>query len=95
MEDWAAAFAMCEDDGYEIAIELVLEIFLDLTAKGARSWFHSLLETGSDLTAPEVMGRGQKRRIEALSGQGSFGSDTPSQPLGHLLLVCIIEKLYM
>jgi hypothetical protein len=47
LEDWAAAFAVCEDGGYEIAVELVLEVFESLWRFGTSSWFYTLPVVGS------------------------------------------------
>ena len=59
--DWAAAFALCENGGYEIAVELVVEVFSDLWRSGSTSWFHPLLQVGSS----NHLG-GQKRTFDAV-----------------------------
>ena len=41
---WADAFADNEDGGFEVVVELVLDVFVDLSRRGRKGYFHSLVD---------------------------------------------------
>ncbi|KAK3705249.1 hypothetical protein LTR37_013410 [Vermiconidia calcicola] len=87
VQDWTAMFAQHEDGGYKIAVQLVLDVFLDLYRRGGNGYFDALLAdgrsqgvTGTDPRVSSTMAIGNRGRqnSRANTGNGRSNDNMPN-----------------